>query len=283
MFCREFNLERAETYAELIKRSDIDAIYIPQPPALHYQYAKMALEAGKHVLVEKPATIRYEQTKELVYLARDRGLALHENYMFQYHRQLEVIRKLISDGIIGEIRLLRGAFGFPLREADDFRYVKRLGGGALLDAGGYTIKLATILLGDSIKIDSAHMNNVEGYEVDMYGSICMSNDEGTVFHAAYGMNNSYQCKLEVWGSTGMIASERIFTAPDSYEVILYVENKNGKKEIKVEPDSHFKKSIECFVREISDEVKREQMYDAIEKQAVLVDEVKKSAGLGGVL
>ncbi len=276
-FCAEFDLEREESFHELINRDDIDAVYIPQPPAFHYQYAKMALENGKHVLLEKPSTTCFVHSKELVEIAKANGLALHENYMFQYHKQISEIRKMIHDGAIGEVRLFRGSFGFPLREANDFRYVKDLGGGALLDAGGYPIRLATLLLGETVKVDAAGMNYLPGYEVDMYGSISMSNADGVVFQAAYGMDNSYQCRLEIWGNKGSITANRIYTAPDGFEPVLVLETKDGREEIKVAADSHFKNSVEKFLEEINDVRERYSMFTAIEKQAYMVDEVVRHA------
>ena len=77
-----------ESYEEIVNASDIDALYIPLPPALHYKWADKAIKAGKHVLVEKPATLCYKDTKTLVEEASGAGLALHEDYMFAFHIQL---------------------------------------------------------------------------------------------------------------------------------------------------------------------------------------------------
>ena len=86
LFSEEYDLETVSGYEELINRQDIDAVYVPQPPAMHYQWAKLALQAGKHVLVEKPATVSAAQSEDLISIAAEKGLALHENYMFRYHR-----------------------------------------------------------------------------------------------------------------------------------------------------------------------------------------------------
>ena len=92
-FEKEFGIKSAENFQAIIEDENIDAVYIPLPPALHFPYAKAALEHGKHVFVEKPSTISYEQTSELVELARERNLVLQENYMFQYHAQIAEIQK----------------------------------------------------------------------------------------------------------------------------------------------------------------------------------------------
>ena len=272
-FCDEYGIEGMESFDDLIARNDIDAIYVPQPPAFHYMWAKKALEAGKHVLIEKPSTTSLADSKSLVDLASSKGLALHENYMFQYHSQISKIKEMIDSGVIGDIRLYSAQFGFPMRSSNDFRYSKKLGGGALLDAGGYTIKLATLYLGDTISVDAAKLNDLDGFEVDMYGNARLINNDGVVFNVAFGMDCGYRCSLEAWGSIGRLYTNRIFTAPDGYEPVVYIETNEGTKEVKLEADSHFTTSIREFIAEISDADKRGKMYDGILLQASLVEKV----------
>ena len=274
LFENEFGLEGLKSFDELISRNDIDALYIPQPPALHYKWAKKALESGKHVLIEKPSTTSYKDSLDLVKTAEAKGLALHENYMFIYHSQIKAIKKMLDEKVIGDVRQISAQFGFPMRAQNDFRYNKSLGGGALLDAGGYTLKLATVLLGNTIKVDSAHLNGLDGFEVDMYGNVSVSNDEGTVGFLGFGMDCGYRCSLEVWGSKGRLYTNRIFTAPDTVEPVVFIETADGTAEHKLEKDSHFKHSIEEFLSEISDEGKRKIMYDQILLQSKLVEDVR---------
>ena len=266
-FCREYDLEKEKNFDALIHRDDIDAVYIPQPPSLHYKWAKRALECGKHVLVEKPSTTEYPLTKQLVELAGQNNLALHENYMFQYHSQIQEIKKILQSGELGEVRLIRANFGFPLRAKNDFRYSKEFGGGALLDAGGYTLKLATLFLGNTIRIDSSRLMKIAGYEVDMYGNAVLSNDKGITCQVAFGMDCHYQCSLEIWGSQGRLNTNRIFTAPPGYEPVVVIEKADAVKEIKLKPDVHFQHSVEMFCQEISNTHKRNQMYEEILLQA----------------
>lgn len=274
-FCETYELEGVESFDALIQRADLDALYIPQPPALHFPWAKKALENGKHVLLEKPSTTRLEDSESLVSIAREKGLALHENYMFQYHSQIGKIKELLDEGVIGELRNIKCNFGFPMRAQNDFRYSKELGGGALLDAGGYTAKLATLFLGKTIQVDAAALNYMEGYEVDMYGSVQFSNEDGMVCQTSFGMDNGYQCNLDVWGSKGRLCTNRIFTAPENFNPVVVIETAEGKREITLEPDQHFKKSIEQFMREVQNQKMREAMYDEIVLQAKLIEKIKQ--------
>ena len=260
------------SYHDLLRSKDIDAIYIPLPPALHFKWAKEALKNNKHVFVEKPSTTKYEDTFSLVEIAKENKLALHENYMFNFHSQLDYIENLIKDGRIGDVRLYRIAFGFPFRGANDFRYNKRLGGGALLDCGGYTLKLANRLLGNSVKVVTHQLNYKDEFDVDIYGSGTLVNENGQIAQVSFGMDNSYKCELEVWGSNGVIYTNRILTAPEGYSPIITITDKNGKEDLILEADDSFKKSIEHFLKCVDDKNIREETYNNLLLQAKLVDE-----------
>ncbi len=260
------------SYQEMIEMDDIDALYVPLPPALHYQWAMKGLLANKHVLVEKPATTLLSETKALISLAKKKHLALHENYMFAFHDQIKVIDEIIADKEIGDVRLYRISFGFPQRAMNDFRYNKKLGGGALLDCGGYTIKYASMLLGDSAKIIYAKTNAISKYEVDMYGSAALINDEGVTAQIAFGMDNSYKCDLEVWGSKGSLKSGRVLTAPADYEPELTIQAGNETVARKLPADDTFLKSIQRFNNAIKDNKARNDNYTQIQRQAQLVNE-----------
>lgn len=265
-----------ESYSQLIESTEIDAVYLPLPPALHFKWGKKVLENGKHLFLEKPSTTSLNDTIELATLADKNGLALHENYMFQYHSQLNYIQKMITNDKIGELRLLRIAFGFPKRAANDFRYNKALGGGALLDCGGYTIKLASILLGDSAKVVTSQLNYTNEFEVDIFGSATMINNKGLTAQLSFGMDNSYKCDLEVWGSKGTIFANRILTAPAGFEPTLQYKFGNDPiEEIKLEADDTFKKSILHFRDSILTESIRQVDYKKLIKQSELVELIKQ--------
>ncbi len=270
-FVTEYGGKIFNSYNDLISDQSIDAIYLPLPPALHYQWAKKALLAGKHVLVEKPFTINFDHTKELIELAQTKNLAIHENYMFAFHEQLNDLKNIIQKEI-GEVRLYRISFGFPKRAANDFRYIKKLGGGALLDCGGYTIKYASMLLGENAKIIHSQLNYANDYEVDLFGSATMVGINGITAQIAFGMDNCYKCDLEVWGSTGCLQSGRVLTAPDGFIPKATLKIGNEIKDIDLSPDDSFKKSILKFYNCIENLETRLLNYKVIHKQAYLINE-----------
>jgi predicted dehydrogenase len=268
-----------EDYKTLINSEDADAIYLPLPPGLHYKWAKEAVAAGKHILVEKPCTIALDTTENLLNDAKRKGLAVHENYMFTFHDQLKAINDMVTSGEIGDVRLYRISFGFPMRAQNDFRYNKALGGGALLDCGGYTLKYASLLLGPTAQIKYAQSNMIEGFNVDMYGSAALVNDKSVTAQVAFGMDQNYKCELEIWGSKGTIYTNRILTAPTGLipEVIIRKGNDEYKRNLPA--DDAFKKSILHFSKCIEDAKVREANYQTLLRQASLVEQFKQMAHL----
>lgn len=268
-----------EGYNTLIHSDEVDAIYLPLPPELHYKWAKHAVAADKHILVEKPCTTTLTTTADLLKNADAKGLAAHENYMFTFHDQLGAVNDIVKSGEIGDVRLYRVSFGFPMRAQNDFRYNKALGGGALLDCGGYTLKYASMLLGPTAQIKYAQSNYIEGFGVDMYGSAAMVNDAGVTAQIAFGMDHNYKCELEVWGSKGSICTNRILTAPAGLvpEVIIRKGNDNEKRYLPA--DDAFKKSILHFCKCIEEEQTRKTNYDTILRQAKLVEDFKHLANI----
>lgn len=261
------------SYHELLECEEIDAIYLPLPPALHYMWAKQALENGKHLFLEKPSTTNVKDTQALIELAKARDLAIHENYMFIYHNQIDEIKQMIHSDVVGEIRLIRANFGFPKRAVNDFRYNKALGGGALLDCGGYPIKLLQELMETEIHVDSAKLiYNEQG--IDLYGSAQITSKD-QIAQISFGMDNGYKCDVEVWGSKGTIRTERVFSAPDSLACTIQININNEITNKELEPDDTFKKSLQQFLKCIQNKEIRNAEFKSMYTQISLVEQIFK--------
>ena len=262
-----------ESYDALIEDPLIDAVYVPLPPALHYQWGRKVLLAGKHLLMEKPFAAGTEEANELLNLAQQQGKIVHENYMFLYHDQLREIHKMIQDGTLGEIRLYRMSFGFPKRSRNDFRYDKTLGGGAILDCGGYPVRLALDLLGETAELVQSSIGYIEDFDVEMYGSAVLVNQDGTTAQISYGMDNAYQCELEIWGSKATLRTDRIFTAGSDYVPKLNLKTSSEEYTVTLREDDQFLHSIEQFLQKINSGENTD--LETIRKQAELVDAMRK--------
>lgn len=268
-----------EGYQTLIDSPEIDVVYLPLPPALHFKWAKKVLEAGKHAFVEKPFTTSLADTQILLGIAREKALAVHENYMFIFHKQLLVVKNIIASGEIGRVRQYRISFGFPRRAANDFRYNRTLGGGALLDAGGYCMKYASWLLGDTARLVCANACYEPEWDVDIFGSATMVNDKGVTCQLSFGMDCDYKCELEAWGSTGTLTTGRILTAPDGLEPDVVIKHNQEYESRKLPADNAFECSIRHFYKCLLDSKVRNDNYSIIELQSAFVSEYKKLSNI----
>lgn len=236
------------SYESLLIDPGIDAVYIPLPNALHYLYVMMALECGKHVMVEKSLGCSLNEVEQMVEMARARGLVLLENFQFRFHSQMATILQLVSDGVIGDLRSVRVAFGFPpFPDPANIRYSPELGGGALLDAGAYAIKITPYFLGKDIVVTEGSMTFDPARKVDIWGAGVLQQCNGPLFcHFAYGFDHFYQCSLELWGSVGKLGTNRIFTAPPNLRPKLLIETTDGVEERILPASDHFKNIMEYF-------------------------------------
>jgi dTDP-3,4-didehydro-2,6-dideoxy-alpha-D-glucose 3-reductase len=276
-YATRFNCEAIVGYDALLQRTDINMVYIPLPTALHPEFAIKAFKAGKHVLLEKSLAVNYAEAREIVAAADTNKRLVQENFMFAFHRQFKLIKDILESGQLGELRCLRSSFGFPpFPDKENIRYQKELGGGALLDAGAYTIKIANLLLGSSLSVDAASMIIDEERNVDMHGSIYLTDANGIAFQSAYGFDHFYQCNLEIWGSKGKLTADRIFTAGPGIKPGIKIEFAGKTDTPDIEPDNHFLNLLENF----SDTVQSgnfEKPHKDILNQANLLQEVRDRA------
>ena len=266
------------SYDKLLDCDVLEAVYIPLPNALHFKWVEMALERGLHVLVEKSMACSFEEVKYLNEIASKRNLVLVENFQFRFHKQLAVIQKMVSDGVIGTLRCVRSSFGFPpFPDLSNIRYKKDLGGGALFDVGAYPIKIAQIFLGHDIEVSAASLCFDNQKEVDIWGGAYLNQKKGSLFaEIAFGFDNFYQCNLELWGSMGKITADRIFTLPPEVKAEVAIETNDSKESIMVEPENHFNKILEhCFELMVGNEKLDEEYVQNI-NQARLITDVTQS-------
>lgn len=278
-FSQEFNIQPFYSYESLLDQENLDAVYIPLPNSMHYEWIKKALDKDLHVLVEKSMACELKEVELLNKIAKDKGLVLIENFQFRFHSQLQYIRDLVDNGKIGELRNLRASFGFPpFSDNHNIRYKKDLGGGALLDAGAYPLKITQIFLGSEIYIDGANLETPKDQEVDIWGSAYIKQKNGKlVSQIAFGFDHFYQNSIEIWGSKGKIFTNRIFTAAPGFEPIIEIETSEGKEIVKLPSDNHFKNMLKYFYTQILIKEKIENEYYQNINQARLINELKEKA------
>ena len=188
-FAEMFGCNYLSSYEETLQ-SDVDAVYVPLPTGLHYDWAIQLIKSGKHVLIEKSLASTYPEVKKIIKCAEDHNRLVMENFQFLFHSQHESIKNMIDQGDIGDIRCFRSSFGFPpFRDPANIRYSKTLGGGALLDAGAYTLKAPTFIVGSGFKVAAANMHFDKGFDVDISGEGMLVHPNGTTAQIAYGFDH----------------------------------------------------------------------------------------------
>ena len=143
------------SYAQLLADPSIDAVYIAVPNGLHGRWTKAALDAGKHVLCEKPFTANAEEAASVAEAARRSGLVVMEAFHYRYHALAGRMLEIINSGELGSIIKMEAWFCFPLLPANNVRWDYQLAGGALMDAGCYPIHLLRTLAGAEPEVSSA--------------------------------------------------------------------------------------------------------------------------------
>ena len=134
-----------DSYAALLADPEIDAVYNPLPNGLHAEWTIAALEAGKHVLCEKPFTANATEAEAVAATADRTGLVVMEAFHYRYHPMAARMREIVESGELGTTRRVETALCFPLPKFSDIRYQYDLGGGATMDVGSYTVHLARLL------------------------------------------------------------------------------------------------------------------------------------------
>lgn len=234
----KFNIPKAYgSYEEMLKDSDIDAVYIPLPNHLHAEWVKKAAEAGKHILCEKPAALNAEEAKGMIEFCKQKNVVFMEAFMYQFHPQHQRVKDIIASGEIGEVKIMRSAFAFYMNPSDrgiNIRTKPDMGGGSVYDVGSYCLNaIRDILDSEPVKI-FAQAQIDPTHEIDMLttGVIEMKNGARAVFDSSF--DASFNAGYEVVGTKGIIEVPRAFRADiHEGEGIIIIKDANSvvRKEI----------------------------------------------------
>ncbi len=199
-----------DTYAGLLADPEIDAVYIPLPNSLHSEWTIKAARAKKHVLCEKPAAIDAKQARHTIDLCRAEGVLFMEAFMYQFHPQYERLKEMLAEGKIGEPKLIRSAFTFPLPNRGNIRYSQALAGGSLMDVGCYCIHSARLLFREEplSVLSSAEMEN--NVDTSMIGVLNFSGGRMAMFDVSFSVVSRQS--MEIVGTEGVILVERPWKA-----------------------------------------------------------------------
>jgi NDP-hexose-3-ketoreductase len=264
-------------YESALAESSADIVYISLMNSDHARWAKQSLESGRHVVVDKPAFLDFDQAQRVVELSRDRGLCLAEATVYAKHPQIDRIRELFENSNT-EPRSLTASFSFPPLESQNFRYRKARGGGALNDLGPYATSPGRIFFGgrpDDLECRVLSRGGPDG--VDTAFSVMMSYAGGRSMIGRFGFTTAYSNRLCCLGSELSVDVNRVFTTPGSMENTLHVTQGGVDSTINVPAADCFA----AFMNEVLDNIEAgefERQRNELLEDAFVLDWMRRSAG-----
>ena len=201
-YARQWEIERAYgSYESLLADPDIEAVYISLPNTLHCEWSIRALEAGKHVLCEKPLS-RHVAEVEAAFDAERTGYLLMEAFMYRHNPQTKRLKELVDEGAIGELRLVRSTFSYGLYDEANIRLRTEVEGGALMDVGCYNVSGSRLLGGEPTSVHGEAWFGPSGTDWVFAGTLRFPGDVIATFDCSTAMTE--RDELEAIGSEGSL-------------------------------------------------------------------------------
>ncbi len=219
------------SYEDLLTDPEIDAIYNPLPNHLHVPWSIKALEAGKHVLCEKPIALTAAEGQKLVDFAKTKPhLKLMEAFMYRFHPQWQKAKQLVNDGKIGELRTIQSFFSFYDKNSQNIVNINEFGGGSLLDIGCYNISLSRFIFDAEPKRVCGIVEVDPNFNIDRLVSGLLDFGNGTSTFTCSTQLSEYQ-RVNIFGTKGRIEIEIPFNAPADKPTKLWLQNGDQIEEI----------------------------------------------------
>ena len=205
-YAAEHGIEHAHSsYEALFEDDGVDAVYISLPNGMHHAWTMRALEAGKHVLCEKPYSRRAAEAEEAFDAAEQQRLVLMEAFMYRHHPQTAKVRELVESGAVGRLCAVKSTFTFPLADLSNVRALPELDGGALMDVGCYCISGIRLVAGEPQHVRGEQVIGTTGIDMAFHGILRCANDVVGQFEASF--RSPRRQRLEVVGEDGVLAVE----------------------------------------------------------------------------
>ena len=251
----EFGFEIAYgSYDELIANPDIEAVYIPLPNDLHYEWCMKAIKAGKNVLCEKPLAPDKETANKLFNAAKEAGVVLMEAFAYQHSPYVAALKEELDSKVIGDIKYLESAFFIQELAPDNIRMFRKNYGGAMYDLGCYCVSMFTRLL-DKLPVSAQGLGEFTDEHIDLFSTAYLSYDDGIRASLSCGMifdsaKDSRMDRLYIHGTNGYIRSNVEYNQCGDLTYTVCVDGKEEIKTVKV--DHNYKMEVEQLGRCITD-------------------------------
>jgi predicted dehydrogenase len=241
------------SYAELLSAPEIEAVYIPLPNHLHVPWSIKALEAGKHVLCEKPIAMTAAEAQKLLDTAEKYpGLKIMEAFMYRHHPQWQHARQLVRDGKIGDLHTIQSFFSYHNLDPDNIRNKAETGGGGLMDIGCYCISLSRFIFGAEPRRVCGIMEYDPKFKTDCLTSGILDFDQGTSTFSCSTQLAPFQ-RVNIFGNDGRIEIDIPFNpVPDQPSKITY-QHGNEISEISLDLCDQYKIQGDLFSKAVRDD------------------------------
>ncbi len=258
------------TYEELLADPEIDAIYNPLPNHLHVSWSIKALEAGKHVLCEKPIGLTSEEGKELVEAGKKHpDLKLMEAFMYRHHPQWIKAKEIVLSGGIGELRTIQSFFSYGELDPENYRNDPAFGGGGLMDIGCYCISLSRFIFDSEPKRVAGIVEYDPKFQVDKLSTALMEFENGTSQFTCAMQIVPYQ-RVNIFGTTGRVEIEIPFNAPPDRPCIMWHQQGEEVEKIEIETTDQYTVQGDLFSQAILNNTPvPTPMVDAVQNMQVI--------------
>ena len=274
-YAREHGIPRAYgSYEDLLADPDLDAVYISLPNSLHVEWSIRALEAGKHVLCEKPLSRRPDDVERAFDTADRAGRVLTEAFMYRHNPQTARLKELVESGAIGTLRLVRAAFSFTIADENNIRLAADLDGGALMDVGCYCVSGTRLLAGEPERV-FGEASSEAGVDTVFAGSMRFSGDVLGEFDCGFRL--PMRDELEVVGDEGSIFLDDPWHCR---RPVLEVRRDGEIEEIALEPVDSYRLELENLAQAIRGELEPLLGREDALGQARAIDALYRSAETG---
>jgi xylose dehydrogenase (NAD/NADP) len=245
----EWDIPRAYgSYQSLLDDPYVDVIYVSLPNSLHAEWAVRAAEAGKHVLCEKPFAISVAECDQILTAARSAGVVVVEAVMYLYHPLLAEARRLMEEGAVGRVRLVRGSFCISLDEPDDVRWKPELGGGALWDVGSYPVSFIRSVAGDPEEVFGWQVLAESGVDETFCGLLRYGSGVLGTFDC--GFRSRLRSEAQICGTEGTLTIRQPYTIDGESRILLSRES--GEQELSMRDIDVYQCEVEALTAVVLD-------------------------------
>jgi xylose dehydrogenase (NAD/NADP) len=208
------------SYSSMLESDLIDAVYISLPNHLHAHWTIQSLQAGKHVLCEKPFALTLDEVDKMIATSQATGLVLAEAFMYRHHPQTKLVGEWVKHGRLGEISLVRGVFNFRLHRREDIRLDPDTGGGSLWDIGVYPISMAQFVMGGPPdRVLGEQWIGDTGVDETFAGQLHYS--QSRLAQISSSFRTPFYTFVEILGTEGTLTLNRPFTQMDDDRQLVF--------------------------------------------------------------